>query len=115
MIRGRPIYLNGNDDEPEHALTRKATATGAEEAATGLTSLTFYLSATPGGSAIHGSLSKTASERGALGIYFAVFEGTDLHTQLNSATYIGKDVYQRFGNASDVDYWVVRRVVALRP
>jgi hypothetical protein len=115
VIRGRPIYLNGNDDEPEHVLTRKAAATGVEEPAAGLTGLTFYLAATPGGAAIHASVSKSATERGVLGVYFAIFEGADLQTQLNSATYKGKDIYQRFGNQADVDFWVIRKVLEFRP
>ena len=115
MIRGRPLYLNNNDDEPEKALTRKNATTGVTEAATGLTGLTFLLSATSTGTAIHASLSKSATERGALGIYFAVFEGTDLHTHLNSATYVGKDVFEIFSDSANVHYVVARRVVAVRP
>ncbi len=115
MIRGRPLYLNGNDDEAELTLTRKNATTGAEEAATGLTGLTVYLSATPGGSAIHASLSKSLAERGTTGIYFAVFEGTDLDTQLDNSTYRGKDVYMRVGDAANVDRWIVRKVVEFAP
>lgn len=115
MIRGRPLYLNGNDDEPEHALTRKNTSTGAVEPATGLAGMVFYLAATHGGATIHASLSKGATERGTLGIYYAVFEGSDLDAQLDNVTYKGKDVFQRFGNQSDVDYWVVRKVLEFRP
>lgn len=116
MIRGKPLYLNNNDDEPEKAVTRKNTATGATEAATGLTGLTFRLAATPTGAAIHANLSKTATERASTpGTYFAVFEGTDLHTQLNSATYIGRDVYEIFSDGANVNYVVARKVVEVRP
>ena len=117
MKRGAPLYLNNNDDEPEAALTRKNTLTGVVEAATGLTGLAFKLSATPTGAAIHASLSKNATERTApnLGTYFAVFEGVDLHTQLNSATYIGRDVYQSLSDGTNVHYVVARKVIEVRP
>ena len=112
-MRGAPIYLDGNDDQPETTLTRKAAATGASEAATGLTGLTFKLSATRGGAAIHANLSKTATERGVLGIFYATFEGTDLTAQL--ATYVGKDIFQTFGDGLNVNFTVARRVIGVRP
>jgi hypothetical protein len=115
MFRGRPLYLIGNDDEPEHAITRKNATTGLTEAATGLTGLTFHLAATVGGAAIHANLSKTATERGTTGIYYAVFEGTDLDTQLDNATYKGRDVYQCFTDGANVNFWVARKVVEFRP
>ena len=115
MIRGRPLYLNGNDDEPEKTVTRKNATTGAKEAATGLVGLTFRLAATPNGSAIHASLSKSALERGTLGIYYAVFEGADLDAQLDSDTYKGKDVYEIFGDGANVNIVTVRRVEEHRP
>jgi len=114
-MRGPPVYVDGNDDEPEHALTRKASATGADEPATGLMGLTFRLSATRNGAAIHGTLSKPAAERGTTGLYAAVLEGTDLTAHLNNATYLNKDIYQVFGNGQDVNYSVARRVLAVRP
>ena len=111
--RGKPLYLGGNDDEPEKLVRRKNAATGALEVATGLTGLTFMLAATPTGTAIHASLNKAATERGTTGKYFAVFEGTDLTTQL--AALAGQDVFEVFGNGQDVNYVTRRAVVAVRP
>jgi len=113
MIRGRPIYLGGNDDEPEKAVTRKNVDTGDVEALSGVTVFTFFLAATKTGAAIHASLSKPAVERGTLGVYWAVFEGTDLVTHLTA--YVGLDIFERFGNQADVDFVVVRKVLAVRP
>ena len=112
-MRGAPLYLDGNDDEPEETVTRKNAATGATEAATGLTGLTFRLSATPNGAAINAALSKSATERGTLGVYRATFEGADLTAQLGS--YVGKDVYQTFGDGANVNFTVARRVIGVRP
>lgn len=112
-MRAEPIYLDGNDDEPQHAVTRRNATTGADEAATGLTGLTFRLSATRNGAAIDASLSKTATERSTTGIYYATFEGADLATYL--AAYVGRNVYQIFGDASNVNYSLSRPVVAVRP
>ena len=111
--RGWPLYLGGNDDEPEKLVRRKNAATGALEVATGLTGLTFFLSATEAGATIHASLSKPATERGATGKYFAIFEGTDLAAHL--ASYAGQDVFEVFGNGQDVNYVTRRAVVAVRP
>jgi len=112
MDRKAPLYLDGNDDEPEATATRKNAATGATEAATGLTGLTFRLSATPNGAAIHANLSKSAAERGTLGVYYATFEGADLTARL--ATYAGKDVYQTCGDGVNFNVTVVRQVIAVR-
>ena len=112
-MRSSPLYLDGNDDEPEITLTRKVAATGLTEAATGLTGLTVRLSATPNGTAINAALSKSATERGTLGVYRATFEGSDLTAQL--ATYAGKDVYQTFGDGLNVNFTVARRVIGVRP
>ena len=110
LPRGAPLYLDGNDAEPEAIVTRKNATTGATEAATGLAGLTFRLSATPNGTAIHANLSKSATERGTLGIYYATFEGSDLTAQL--ATYVGKDVYQTFGDGANLNRTRPRRVEA---
>jgi len=115
MTRGEPIYTDGNDDEPETALTRKNATTGATEPATGLTGLSYRLSATKGGAAIHANLSKNASERPNTGKYFAVFEGDDIAAQLNNAAYWNVDVFQVFGDGVNINYNVVRRVLAHRP
>lgn len=113
--RGEPIYTDGNDDEPEHLLKRKNSASGAEEVATGLSNLTFRLSATKGGAAIDATLSKDATERGVTGRYSAVFEGSDITTHLASATYWNVDIWQVFGDGQNVTYNVVRRVLRHRP
>lgn len=68
--------------EAEKAITRKATTTGVLEAATGL-SVTFRLSATRLGGAIHATLSVSATERsGTPGTYAAQFAQADLEAQL---------------------------------
>lgn len=93
------IYLD-NDYEAEYTLTRKNTDTGADEAATGLSSLTVRISATDGGAAI-GALSVSASERGSLGIYYGIFDGDALRTAL-AASYIGLRVWVVFGDGTNV-------------
>lgn len=113
--RGRPIYLD-NDDVPEYYATRKNTSTGAVEAATGLANQVVKLCATEGGSAIHANLTKTTTERAsAPGYYFATYEGDDLRAQLGSATYIGKDVFESFGDGTNLLVWEARKVLATRP
>lgn len=113
MQRGRPIYLGGNDFECVNNLTRRAVTTGLLEPAIGLT-LSAFLSATPTGATIDGSLSKAATERSSTpGEYFAIMEGTDLVAQL--ASYDGKDVYEIFGNQADVNYVTAHQVRAVRP
>lgn len=109
--RGKPIYLD-NDDEPEYAAEEKdATRTWIPSA--GLT-LTVYLSATEGGSTIHATLSKSMTEAsGKAGTYYARYEGTDLRTQLLAS--VGKDVFEAVGNGTDVLEWAARRVMATRP
>lgn len=114
MDRGEPLYADGNDDEPEEVLTRKNGSTGAMEPATGLSNLSFRLSASKGGAAIHPNLDKPASERGSTGRYFAVFEGNDLTTSLVAA-YWNTDVFQVFGDGTNINYNVVRRVLQKRP
>lgn len=111
--RGKPLYLGGNDDEPEKLVRRKNAGTGALEVATGLVGLSFKLAATETGAAIHSSLNKAATERGATGKYFAIFEGTDLVAQLGA--FVGQDVFEVFGNGADVNYVTRREVVAVRP
>jgi len=111
--RGAPLYLGGNDDEPEKLVRQKNAGTGALEVATGLVGLTFRLAATESGGAIHASLNKVATERGVTGKYFAIFEGTDLATHL--APFVGGDVFEVFGNGQDVNYVTRRAVVAVRP
>ena len=111
--RGLPIYLGGNDDEPEKTVTIKTPATGVLEPATGLLGLTFVLSATPTGSAIDASLDVDATERGSLGIYYAHFAGTDLVAHL--AAYAGGFVYEIFGDGVNINYVTARIVRAVRP
>lgn len=110
--QGEPLYLTGNDDRPLVVVTTRSTTTGAVIAATGLSSLTFHLAATPTGSAINAAVSKSASEIGTTGYYTAVFEGADIVTYL--ASYAGSNVYQVFGDAANVQVVIARLVVALR-
>jgi hypothetical protein len=112
-MRGEPLFIDGNDDEPEVTLTRRNATTGADEAATGLTGLTFRLSLTRNGATINAALTKTATERGTLGIYYATFEGSDLTTYL--AAHAGRTIYQIFGDGSNINHSIARKVYAVRP
>ena len=111
-MRGKPIYLDANDDEPEYALTTPDPTTGDPIPATGIANLVFRLSATRDGAAI-GSLSVPAVERTGLGRYYGLFAGAALAAQL--VPYTGKDVYQTFTDGVHVTYTVARRVTAVRP
>jgi hypothetical protein len=103
-----------NDFEPEMAVTRKNTTTGVLEPAAGLTGLTFRLSATDGGTAIHADLEVTATERsGAPGVYFAILDGDKLRTHL-AASYIGKVVWEVFGDGTNVFSSIERKIVERR-
>lgn len=102
-----------NDWLFEWAGTRENTATGATEAASGLSSLNAWFSATDGGATIHSSLSKSMAERASLaGEYFAVVDGTDIRSQL--ATYVGTTVWEVFGDSVNVLYSEPRKVVRTR-
>jgi hypothetical protein len=101
-----------NDYEPEYRATRKNAATGAIEAATGLTGLSARLSATDGGAAIHATMSVNLTERGSTGIYFGVLQGDDLRTQL--AALAGSVVYEVFGDGVNVLTSIPRLVSAVR-
>lgn len=92
----------GNDWTAKKKIRQDSATTDVEEPATGLGSLTALLSATDGGAAIDASLSKTPTEKGTLGIYFATFEGADLTTHLDNATYLGKVVWLVFSSGSDI-------------
>ena len=99
-----------NDYEMEVALSRKNATTGLLEPATGLTGLTFWLSATDGGATIHATLSVSAAERaGAPGVYSAILQGTDLRTHL--ASYVGARVWEVFGDGANIDTSIARKVV----
>ena len=109
----RPLPLD-NDFEFEYALTRKNTATGADEAAAGLSSLTARVSLSEEGgptpSEVHTDLSVSASERsGKAGTYYGVFDGDKLRTHL--LPYVGTRVWVVFGDGINVlrndDYVVV--------
>jgi len=106
------IYLD-NDHLIEQDLTRPATTTGEDEAATGLSGLTGRLSATDGGATIHASLSVSLSERSATaGRYYGVLQGADLRTQL--LTYVGSWVWEVVGDGTNVLTSARRRVLATR-
>lgn len=104
------LYLD-NDFEVEVTITRKAAATGAAEAATGLSGLTAHLAATPQGAAIHADVTINLSERGTTGIYYGTLQGDDLTTRLT--TYLNTTVHLVVTNANkDVETvtpYVVRR------
>ena len=96
----RRLYLD-NDHEPEYGITLKNTASGAEEAAAGLSSLTAWVSLTDGGDAVHVDLSVSATERTSTpGKYFCVFDGDKLRTHL--LTHVGNQVYVVFGDGSNL-------------
>ena len=87
-----PIYLH-ETDEPEIYVSRKNASTGADEPATGLTTLAVTYAATEEGSAIHSSLSKTLAERAQNpGTYYASILGTDKAAHLS----VGDTVYRRY-------------------
>jgi uncharacterized membrane protein (Fun14 family) len=80
------------DFDAEVYITRKNTSTRETEAATGLTGVTLRLAATPGGAAIHASLSGTSVEAGTTGRYVYTFDVADLQAQL-LPTYLNAMVY----------------------
>jgi len=93
------LYLD-NDLEVQYTITRRATTTGAIQAAAGLTGLTCHLAATPQGAAIHADLSVSAAERSATaGTYYALFEGDELTTHLTS--YANRTVFAVLTNNND--------------
>jgi len=93
------IYLD-NDYEVQYVVTRRATTTGAIQAAAGLTGLTVHLAATPQGATIHADLSVSATERSATaGTYYALFQGDDLRVRL--AAYVNRTVYAVLTNTAD--------------
>lgn len=105
-MSGKPIYLD-NDDEPEHYVAKKNTATRVEEPVSGLADLYVHLSLTDGGAAIHPSLRKLTAERTeAAGYYHARFEGSDLRAQLGDV----KGVYEVFGDGENIYVSTYRRV-----
>lgn len=101
-----------NDWEAEWRATRKNASTGTIEPATGLAGLVARFSATDGGSAIHSSLSVNLTERGATGIYYGVLQGDDLRANL--ATYVEKQIFEVFGDGTNVLTSIPRRVTAVR-
>ena len=102
----------GNDWEAEYRATRKNSATGTLEPATGLASLTCRLSATDGGSAIHTTLNIALTERGATGIYAGVMLGADIQTQLTALA--GTVIYEVFAVGTSVLTSIPRLVQAIR-
>lgn len=104
----KALYLD-NDWEAEYSLTRRNADSGATEVATGLTGLSCRISLTPDGPAVHADLNLSMAERsGALGTYVVVFDGDKLRTRL--AVYVGRTVYEVFGDGANVLTAVARRV-----
>ena len=97
------------DFEAEVAIKRKNATTGKSEAATGLTGVSFRISATKTGLAI-GALSGAATERGTTGQYAKVFETTTLVTELITL-YLGQYVYLIPSKSGDFDNLVTRWLV----
>ena len=98
------------------ASTRRNAATGAVEAAAGLTGLLAWLSATEGGATIHASLSKTMVERSGLpGEYFAIVDGDVLRLRLAAAgVLLYPEVWECFGDGLNVQYSIRRKVSLVR-
>jgi len=93
------IYKD-NDHEYVYRATRRNTATGALEAAAGLTGVQAWLSATDGGASLHATLTKTLAERASTpGEYFAIVDGTDLTTHLPAA---GTSVYEIVNDGGNI-------------
>ncbi len=87
-----PLYLH-ETDEPEVYVSRRNVSSGADEPATGLTTLTVTYAATEEGSAIHSTLSQTMAERArSPGVYYASILGTDKAAHLS----VGDAVYRRY-------------------
>ena len=106
------LYLD-NDYIPEIDLTQKHPETGLWVPAVGQAGLTFRISLSDGGSAVHASLSVAAAERSAKpGTYFTTLQGSDLRTHL--AAYIGTPVWEIFGDGANVFISVPRKVVERR-
>ncbi len=86
------LYLH-ETDEPEVALERRNTSTGAWEPATGVTTLVVTYAATEEGAPIHSTLSVTMTERSdSPGVYFASITGTNKAAHLS----VGQTVYRRY-------------------
>lgn len=71
------------DFTPNVDVERQATTTGDYEPYSGITGVTMHLAATEGGTAIHATLSQSASERsGTPGRIHATFDVADLQAHL---------------------------------
>lgn len=111
-MQSAPIYLDGNDDRPMVYLDTVDTANPPNRiAAVGISGLTFRWSATADGTAIDGTLSKSAADLGN-GYYSCVMEGSDITSHLS--TYAGKFVYQVFGDGGNINHCLARKVYAVR-
>ena len=106
------VYVDGNDAEFEYELDQKNATTGLPEAATGLTGLSCYYSATKTGATIDASLSVAASERGTTGRYFGVHQGSDLTAHLT--TFIGRRVFRVLAKGTDIHAYTTVTVVEAR-
>lgn len=108
------LYLD-NDWEYIWPGTRRNASTGVIEPAAGLTGLAARISATDGGATINAALTQSLVERASLaGEYFAVVDGDALRTHLGNVTYIGRVVWEVFGDGTNVLYSVARTVIEHR-
>jgi Flp pilus assembly pilin Flp len=83
------LTLNINEDlEVEFALTQKDATTGADEVATGLSSIFMHILSGPESASL---TNVAASERGATGVYYGYIPTATLVSVLTA--YIGKVVY----------------------
>jgi hypothetical protein len=106
------VYLTTTEDQEfEAEFTRRNTATGELEPATGLTGLTYSIAATAGGAAI-GALTFAAAERGVTGRYYAIGDTVTLVAGLSSASYPdGTTVYLVLTKPGDVESRSWRKIV----
>jgi hypothetical protein len=89
-----------NDWEYAYTVTTRDAATGEWEPAT-IVPPDAWISADPSGAAINAALRLTTVERAGLpGSYYAVLDGDLISTHL--ASYIGKTVYEVFGDDGNI-------------
>lgn len=99
------------DQEFEVELSQRDTATGALEAATGLSGLTVHIAATAGGSVI-GGLTFNLSERGATGVYYAIMDTATLTGALSTSSYPdGTALYVVLAKSGDIASRSWRKIV----
>lgn len=107
-----PIYLD-NDYTIEIALTRANTTTRATEAATSLTGVTGWISATYGGTAVGAATTALTEATSLAGTYFGTIDRAVVNAAL--ADYAGRRVWEVVDDTTNLRICrplvVTRRVV----